>query len=217
MEFSIRLERITKIFLREKLSAWIKQSSLYRCNNILWRTRQESGANVLSLSTAKIARFLRILSNTIAWRSLINRVESRHASKDSTRKQREREEERKRRVVFHPLGFSHCLNSKEIRSHLRKAARAFRMMFEQKYPGWQAFIGDSPVIINWNEELFILLSDATKEKIVEQSFYFKFDDLSILRKRKEIFFSLSSFSRVFFRKKLLLISKSRFYFTREDR
>lgn len=73
------------------------------------------------------------------------------------------------------------------------------------------------MIINWNEELFILLSDATKEKIVEQSFYFKFDDLSILRKRKEIFFSLSSFSRVFFRKKLLLISKSRFYFTREDR
>lgn len=49
------------------------------------------------------------------------------------------------------------------------------------------------MIINWNEELFILLSDATKEKIVEQSFYFKFDDLSILRKRKEIFFSLSSF------------------------
>lgn len=94
MEFSIRLERITKIFLREKLSAWIKQSSLYRCNNILWRTRQESGANVLSLSTAKIARFLRILSNTIAWRSLINRVESRHASKDSTRKQREREGEK---------------------------------------------------------------------------------------------------------------------------
>lgn len=47
------------------------------------------------------------------------------------------------------------------------------------------------MIINWNEELFILLSDATKEKIVEQSFYFKFDDLSILR--KEIFFSLSSF------------------------
>lgn len=47
------------------------------------------------------------------------------------------------------------------------------------------------MIINWNEELFILLSDATKEKIVEQSFYFKFDDLSILRKRKEIFFSLS--------------------------
>lgn len=49
------------------------------------------------------------------------------------------------------------------------------------------------MIINWNEELFILLSDATKEKIVEPSFYFKFDDLSILRKRKEIFFSLSFF------------------------
>lgn len=59
------------------------------------------------------------------------------------------------------------------------------------------------MIINWNEELFILLSDATKEKIVEQSFYFKFDDLSILRKRKEIFFSLSYF-------KTCLLSKESF-------
>lgn len=73
------------------------------------------------------------------------------------------------------------------------------------------------MIINWNEELFILLSDATKEKIVEQSFYFKFDDLSILRKRKEIF-SLSSF-------RTCLLSKEAFinleieilHFTREDR
>lgn len=54
-----------------------------------------------------------------------------------------------------------------------------------------------------NEELFILLSDATKEKIVEQSFYFKFDDSSILRKRKEIFFSLSYF-------KTCLLSKESF-------
>lgn len=139
---------------------------------ILWRTRQESGTNGLSRRYYLI--FPRIKSLDFFFpRNFIehDRVEkfirqSRIASRverfdRETKRERKREGERKRPSIR--------LNSKETRSDLRKvAARVFRMMFEQKYSD-KRLLETVPWLLITLQRVSILLSDATREKIVEVS------------------------------------------------
>lgn len=172
---------------------------------ILWRTKQESGTNGLSRRYYLI--FPRVKSLDFFFpRNIIehDRVEkfirqSRIASRverfdRETKRERKREGERKRPSI-------RSLNSKETRSDLRKVAtRVFWMMFEQKYSDKRLLETVSWLLITL-QRVSILLSNATREKIVERSFY-----------------SLSSFKMCLSldRKKLSLILKSRLYRTREN-